>query len=168
MYAGNQYSEGNYHASKCSILFWGLPGTKLPCTTSLYAHHPSWIFGGFGCAVRWEETQKRGHQSLRSEFQTRKQKHGPAVFRHFLPPSSFPDAPLTLLSKRPRQIESPETDLGANRPPIGTQPPVSVQLHTHTRVCTHKLSPPWCDDSLGISMEMHSVMLCELWKEAPD
>lgn len=32
---------------------WGLPGTKFPCTTSLYAHHPSWIFGGLGCAVGW-------------------------------------------------------------------------------------------------------------------
>lgn len=32
--------------------FGSLPGTKLPCTTSLYAHHPSWILGRCGCAVR--------------------------------------------------------------------------------------------------------------------
>lgn len=65
----NQYSLGHFGVSKCCVQFWGLPGTKLPCTTSLYAHHPSWIFGGFGCAVRQrEETQEQGHQSLPSEI----------------------------------------------------------------------------------------------------
>ena len=49
---GNQYSAWNVAVSKCCLQFGGLPGTKLPCTTSLYAHHPSWIFGGPGCAVR--------------------------------------------------------------------------------------------------------------------
>lgn len=37
-----------------------LPGTKLPCTTSLYAHHPSWILGRCGCAVR---RHKKKYQS---------------------------------------------------------------------------------------------------------
>lgn len=42
------------------LVFGSLPGTKLPCTTSLYAHHPSWILGRCGCAVR---RHKKKHQS---------------------------------------------------------------------------------------------------------
>jgi len=46
---------GNECAARCHESE-GLPGTKLPCTISLYAHHPSWIFGRFGCAVRRRNT----------------------------------------------------------------------------------------------------------------
>lgn len=62
--------KNQYSVSVCQSVARGcrgLPGTKLPCTTSLYAHHPSWIFGGFGCAVGWKKRRDQFDLKFRQE-----------------------------------------------------------------------------------------------------
>ena len=153
----NQYAVGKLRASKCCIQFWGLPGTKLPWTTSLYAHHPSWIFGGFGCAVRLEEeTEEQAHQLLESEIQARKRKHDPTASRRsrtetlhffsiyfffffffsFLTALIISRRPANLLSKRPLQTDSLE--MASEQTGLQINPSFWLNCtHTHTHMHTH-------------------------------
>lgn len=63
--------------------------------------------------------------------------------------------PANLTSKRTRRIDSLES--------ASQQTGLRFNLHTHTYINSTVRRA----DSLGVCMEMRSVMLCELWKKSP-